>query len=429
MALKYIDFDLRIDKNGDNYVAEVRDSPAGSCPPNPFDWPKELQPELLKDLELALAQAQGFRKSGPFISSEEDKLRQFGSKVFQAIFSVQRIADLYSRSRTKIGANPNQALRIKLRVGPPELAVLPWEYTYDALVDHRFVCLVKNQHMVRFLEPRTPSFAQKKRGPLRVLAMIAKTDARIDVENERHRIQQAFDKAKGDGTQCELRWVTGGTRNALLDAVQEGPWDIFHFIGHGGAAEYVDGKGDAHMVGFIDLEPRPEQTPLAEKTPDAPDRMFPSELARVMEASGTRLVVLNCCNSGQGVSFSNMGAALVLYGIPQVVAMQFPISDDAATLFSEPFYRTLLGGESVEAALARARSNMDLYSNLQWGVPVLFTRTEANPILQAAAVPATATATGTTTPAIPVPPKPVHDPHPALTPDQAEFRRIWENAR
>jgi hypothetical protein len=74
---------------------------------------------------------------------------------------------------------------------------------------------------------------------------------------------------------------------------------------------------------------------------------------------------------------------------------------------------------------------MDLYSNLQWGVPVLFTRTEANPILQAAAVPATATATGTgtTAPAIPVPPKPVHDPHPALTPDQAEFRRIWENAR
>ena len=75
--------------------------------------------------------------------------------------------------------------------------------------------------------------------------------------------------------------------------------------------------------------------------------------------------------------FSSPGAALVRSGIPAVVAMQFPISDQAAIEFSRRFYASLAGGLSIERALTNARVAMYDERNFEWGIPVLFTRTHA----------------------------------------------------
>lgn len=367
-----LDFDLGIRKDGDRYLARVNDSPAGKSPDEyPFLWPfSEAHVDLLRELELALATAHGFRKAGPFVSKEEGVLREFGSKVFEAIFrGIPQISDLYSRSQQKV--SDNTTLRIKLRVGPPELSVLPWEYAYDPVINRQFVCLVRNQHMVRFHDPKPTGFGRLRR-PVRILAMIAKA---ADVEEERTRIEQVFAGAVKDG-KCAFRWVIGATREALLDAISRGPWDIFHFIGHGGTAPYTDGQGTTHNVGFIELQPPPTKTSLSDEASGTPDRMFPTELANALRFSETRLAVLNCCDSGRGTGLSNMGSALVLSGIPQVLAMQFRITEEAATVFSGWFYESLLRGETVEASLGDARMKMDVHSHLEWGIPVLYTRTE-----------------------------------------------------
>jgi CHAT domain-containing protein len=61
-------------------------------------------------------------------------------------------------------------------------------------------------------------------------------------------------------------------------------------------------------------------------------------------------------------------------GIPAVVAMQFPISDEAAINLSGAFYDRLAANWPLERALTHARKMMQQKSRTEWGIPVLFTR-------------------------------------------------------
>jgi hypothetical protein len=56
------------------------------------------------------------------------------------------------------------------------------------------------------------------------------------------------------------------------------------------------------------------------------------------------------------------------------IAMQFGISDRAAARFPGMFYASLMEGDPVERALTVARRYMHIGAYLEWGVPVLFTR-------------------------------------------------------
>jgi hypothetical protein len=95
-----------------------------------------------------------------------------------------------------------------------------------------------------------------------------------------------------------------------------------------------------------------------------------------------KLVVLNSC---QGAEVSRtrefMGTApqLVMRGIPAVIAMQYPISDDAALVFAREFYLKLCAGWSrgqVDTAISHARNriHMDVKEPMAFATPVLFMR-------------------------------------------------------
>ena len=57
-----------------------------------------------------------------------------------------------------------------------------------------------------------------------------------------------------------------------------------------------------------------------------------------------------------------------------MVAMQFPISNVAATQFANGFYKSLATNASLEKAMTWARVRMSHASEMEWGIPVLFTR-------------------------------------------------------
>ena len=96
------------------------------------------------------------------------------------------------------------------------------------------------------------------------------------------------------------------------------------------------------------------------------------EIGKRLESS-LRLVVLNCCDSARGSS--SLAKRLVLSGIPAVIAMQFPISDQAAVELSSAFYSALANGEPVDGAVTHARIRIQNRSNIEWGIPVLYMRT------------------------------------------------------
>jgi len=399
MSSKYLDFDLRIWREGDRYIAEVRDSPAGASDREVLQWPFGHEPhEVLRlKLENAVLKARGFR-GGP-LSAEERVLREFGSDVFRAVLrNSGSIALKFAASLdiVKQGGDELAGLRLKLRVDPPELSMLPWEYMFDPNARdndalQNYVCLRNRSPLVRFVEVDGPQSALRVNGPLRILGMVANPGGeweRLDTEAERHRIAEALkDAPKGS---VHFEWVHGGSPDDLFDFIQRGAWHVFHFIGHGGTEVYTDAEGGTRTEGYVVM-----QDGLGGAV-----RVSASHLGLMLEGNGSlRLAVLNCCESASGGPFTSAGASLVNSGVPLAVAMQFPISNGAATRFAGQFYKSVIAGQPVERALTTARQFMRNESNVEWGIPVLFTRSgpcvlfEIEPRDQAAVpLPATATA-------------------------------------
>jgi hypothetical protein len=75
--------------------------------------------------------------------------------------------------------------------------------------------------------------------------------------------------------------------------------------------------------------------------------------------------------------YAGISAALVMAGVPAVVAMQFPISDRAAIEFTNCLYPRLAQGYPLDSAIAEARKAIRIADrkSLEWATPVLFMRT------------------------------------------------------
>jgi hypothetical protein len=94
----------------------------------------------------------------------------------------------------------------------------------------------------------------------------------------------------------------------------------------------------------------------------------------------TRLVTLNACRTAEGSAeagadpFAGVASALVMAGVPAVVAMQFPVSDMAAIAFSARLYSALARGEPLEEAVDSGRMRIKALApdQREWATPVLF---------------------------------------------------------
>jgi hypothetical protein len=113
--------------------------------------------------------------------------------------------------------------------------------------------------------------------------------------------------------------------------------------------------------------------------------------------------------------------------------MQFPITNDAASRFSGMFYQSLVRGHSIEKALTISRRFMRLNSNVEWGIPVLFTRATSCALFEAdltlvdvAETPAGPGSTAAPASAPRPAPETEHDARRAAA--QEELRRLWERA-
>ena len=73
------------------------------------------------------------------------------------------------------------------------------------------------------------------------------------------------------------------------------------------------------------------------------------------------MIVLNVCGTTRGDdgrAFQGLAPQLVRSGVPAVVTMQFPITDEAAATFAQEFYKRLCVGEDagqVDVAVAYGR--------------------------------------------------------------------------
>jgi hypothetical protein len=103
---------------------------------------------------------------------------------------------------------------------------------------------------------------------------------------------------------------------------------------------------------------------LMENEEGGPEPVGAATLSAWLHDEPLRLVVLNACKSATTAlrsgehPFAGIATALIREGVPAVVAMQFPISDKAAIIFSQTFYQRLAWVSQSMALAEAARSSI-----------------------------------------------------------------------
>lgn len=288
--------------------------------------------------------------------------RQFGAGLFEALMAAPGVHEVYTIARRDASA-AGRGLRVTLSLrAAPELASIPWEFLYD---QPRFLAQHVRTPVVRFVDLEYPSPPLQVKPPLRILGMISRPKddalAGLDAEEEQAALERRLTPLI-DGGRVRIRWLDRATLPALQQEADHGEdFHIFHYIGHG---EYDEDSGESSLV----LE-HPDRRP---------HRVGGQQLGGLLCDRGSlRLAVLNACEAARTAPqdpLAGVATSLMEYDVPAVVAMQFAITDEGALVFADEFYRALVDGYAVDAAVTQARRALAADSDIEWGTPVLFMR-------------------------------------------------------
>ena len=291
----------------------------------------------------------------------ERPLRAAGETLFAALLGTGEVAGLY-RAAAALAATESSGLRVMLRIDTPELAGLPWEAMYDQVAGV-YVC--RQDQLVRHVSVATVPAPQLVEPPLRILGVVSSPRGlpALDVEKEQDLLGRALARPTSQGL-AELHWAPSATWADLQDLLLDGEWHVLHFIGHGD----FHGRWDEGVIALARKDGRADVV-AAHRLVDL------LRQARPMP----RLVVLNSCSgatTGTSDLFSGTAAALVRGGVSAVVAMQYEISDEAATAFARGFYAAIARGRGVDDAVSSGRIAILGISErtLEWVTPVLYLR-------------------------------------------------------
>jgi hypothetical protein len=291
--------------------------------------------------------------------------RALATLLLPATPETNSVYDLFVRSLDLAG--PTRGIRLRLRL-PPLLAVLPWEYLYVDRAGNPdsidgFLALNPRVAIVREEVQPTPPTLAPLEGPIKLVAAFASPEdlPKLDLAKEQQDLRAALDKQPG----LTPTYLDQATLDEILTAIHGA--GVFHFAGH---AKFVrlpsDEPGVYSGEGGVALF---DQYVNAE------------QLAVNLRRGGVRLAVLGGCETGRrdeiGV-WSGVAPTLVRAQaqVPAVIANQYAIKDVCAIAFSKHLYQALVGGLSVEEAVAAGRIaayNADTEGR-DWGVPVLYLR-------------------------------------------------------
>ena len=290
-----------------------------------------------------------------------------GVSLYQAVFR-ETVQTMLDQCIGRLRDTRDTGIRIRLEMdlhgdGMTQVASLPWELIRRNPTDVP-LSVSKRTTVVRALDVMQPPDPKPFEPPLRVLVIVSNPTgtANLKLEDERKRIEESWGKLEG----VEVRFVKP-TVEAILDAAAAEEIHVIHFMGHG------------------DFDRKTGQGVLILEKPDgSPDPLGSERLKAIFidEADSLRLVFLNACRTAVSTEdteldpFAGIATMLIEVGVPAVVAMQFPISDNAAVRFSDTFYRRIVQGMPVDAAVAEGRKALWVDGNPhdEWATPVLFMR-------------------------------------------------------
>ena len=389
--MEYRNFDLLIERHESAYHARVLSSSEGEGGAE-FDFPFSNL-----ELENFILRMGGARRDVRRIESPQmQAAKAFGAQLFEAVFSGQ-VRDLY-QGALRFAEQDGFGLRLLLRLSDvPELLNVPWEYLYEPSLA-RFLALSVDTPVVRYLDIPRQVLPLNVQSPLRILCMISspREFPPLDVEAEWKILNDALGDLIRRGL-VSLTRLEKPTLPVLQEQLRKEEYHVFHFIGHGTFSDY---KED----GLLLLED--EQGAGAPVSGHYLGTLLHDEKL-------LRLVILNACEGARTSAsdpYAGSAQQLVRQGIPAVIAMQFEISEHAATTFSREFYRSLADNYPVDAAMAEARKAIYTRGGgVEWGIPVLYMRSPGGQLFDVEPATDNQTVPRSATDSVPPPEKPDTD--------------------
>jgi hypothetical protein len=352
----YVNFDLRIKKEADgSYAAIVTGSPRGVASSVRFDVPFDTT--TLENLLLKLDPGRtGTRRAGSSVAQQA--AMEFGGPLYDAIFRDE-VLQAWSDS-LKFVREEGVDLRLRLRLkDAAQAAGLPWELLYDK-PNNNFLARSEHTPLVRYLDVASVPKVITVDGPLRVLAIIASpTDLPpLAVEDEWARLNEAMADRIARGS-VVLHRLPKPLVAGLGRWLRRHETHVIHFVGHGDFDERL-------REGVVYFE-----NEYGARAAVTSSILGPF----VRDHDPLRMVVLNACRSARTDAldpFGGIAQGLVQQDATAVVAMQFPISDRAAVVFTEDFYGSMVDGLPVDQAITSARKALLGGFQDEWATPVLF---------------------------------------------------------
>jgi hypothetical protein len=248
------------------------------------------------------------------------------------------------------------------------LAAIPWEYLYRPERPGRageHLAADRKLVLSRYIpsEHGEPPVPEKDR--LQVLVVVSQPNdpllGEVLYEDVLAQIKQ---------TVAALDWsldlLYNPTAKQLSDHLFAGAVpDLVHFIGHG---QFDPERGEASLA-------------LTNQSGYGTDWVADRRLADIItrEGSAPRAVVLHACEGGVAdfpISFAGLAPQLVRKGVPNVVAMQYAITNDTAIEFSRSLYQSIARGVDLAIAVQEARWQISRFGDEPdprlLGVPVVY---------------------------------------------------------
>ena len=337
----YLSLDLRLsdwDPAARSALVEVLRSPAGEVSPRRVHI--DLDPDSQGERLLYTA-ANGQR---------------LGQLLWESVFAGE-IRDVWGRSY-QAALDRRRGLRLRLHADDWRLAQLPWELLYDpARQEH----LVYDRHLslVRYARIPSPPPEPVSTPRLTVLVVSAAPHDQplLDWQREVSLLSAALQELVAQD-RIALAFCEHATAQRLQDSLMEIRPDVVHYIGHGA-------YDPARQAGALLLESPGGGTASLEA----------HAIARLLCRYQTQLVFLNACDTARGQSMG-LAAALMRGDMPAVVAMQWPVEDQAAMQFSRAFYRAVSLDLGMDECMTEGRLAVSTAGGepADWAAPVLYMR-------------------------------------------------------
>lgn len=304
------------------------------------------------------ARSLGSAISGNGARPSKIELSDFGVKLFDYLFKG-KLRDLYLRL-------PAGAISLQILSDRAEIREIPWEFLGPpdrTPVPHRERSIIRI-HPTCGIDMPIPKRIKNKK--IRVLFVSADPVDQPGVmwSDVLSTIERTF--ASQMPAEVTITVVEGATRGRLLARIAREKFDVFHFFGHG----TLDANGMGQLV-LEDLETGESEFISAE------------EVAIALAGKGVQLAILSACQSGAGRHSDDFGVvatALIVAGIPAVIANQYPIPYKSISPFVESIYSSLLQFGDIDRAVTEGRVVLSAgisttvhstEATVEWGIPTL----------------------------------------------------------